>query len=194
MNHKRLLVMSLVVLSPLFLACPKKKPVTPAEDMTTRTTTVTPPAAEEVTQPSTPSTEGDATAEALSKDLQSVNAYVTQQGLIGDVFFELDKSELSADARERLAKNAQFLNAHPEFTVTLEGHCDERGTNEYNLALGDRRASTAKDYLQSLGVANSRLRTISYGEERPFCTQSDESCWSQNRRAHFVISGRTNVG
>src|SRR5687767_2364691 len=154
MSHKRLLALSLVAVSPLFLACPKKKPVTPADDMSTRTTTVTPPATEEVTAPAAPSTESDPMAEALSKDLQSVNAYLTQQGLIGDVFFELDKSDLSADSRERLAKNAQFLNAHPEFTVTLEGHCDERGTNEYNLALGDRRASAAKDYLPSLGVAN----------------------------------------
>ncbi len=90
--------------------------------------------------------------------------------MIGDVFFDFDQSELRADARDRLAKNAEFLAAHPQFTVTIEGHCDERGTNEYNLALGDRRAAAARDYLQSLGVAADRLRTISYGEERPFCT------------------------
>src|SRR4029453_18166388 len=91
-------------------------------------------------------------------------------------------------------KNAQWLAAHPEFTVTLEGHCDERGTNEYNLSLGDRRAAAARDYLGSLGVAANRLRTISYGEEGPFCPPSDESCWGQNPRAHFLITGRPKVG
>jgi peptidoglycan-associated lipoprotein len=194
MSHKRSLAFGLVALSPIFLACPPKKPVTPADDISTRTQVVTPPAAEEIKQPATPSSAGDRTQDPLSQDLQSVNAYAAQQGLIGDVFFELDKSDLSAASRERLAKNAQFLNAHPEFAVTVEGHCDERGTNEYNLALGDRRANAAKEYLQSLGVAATRLRTISYGEERPFCAQGNESCWSQNRRSHFVISGRTNVG
>ena len=116
------------------------------------------------------------------------------QGLVGDVFFDYDRAELKPEARERLAKNAQWLNANPQFLVTLEGHCDERGTNEYNLALGDRRAGAARDYLQSLGVNTGRLKTISYGEERPFCTEHDESCYSQNRRAHFMITGRANAG
>ena len=84
--------------------------------------------------------------------------------------------------------------AQRQFMVTIEGHADERGTNEYNLALGERRANAVSDYLGSLGVAGDRLRTISYGEERPVCTESDESCWSQNRRAHMVITGRANVG
>jgi peptidoglycan-associated lipoprotein len=82
------------------------------------------------------------------------------------------------------------MRDHGDILFTIEGHCDERGTNEYNIALGQRRASAAKDYIVSLGVEDSRLRTISYGEERPFCTESNEGCWQQNRRAHFVATGR----
>ena len=78
--------------------------------------------------------------------------------------------------------------------MTIEGHCDERGTNEYNLALGARRAGSARDYVTSLGVAGARIRSISYGEERPQCTSTTESCWAMNRRAHFIVTGRTNAG
>ena len=78
--------------------------------------------------------------------------------------------------------------------MTIEGHADSRGTNEYNLALGERRANAVRDYLSSLGVAGTRVRTISYGEERPVCTEEAESCWSQNRRVHMIITGRANVG
>ena len=82
------------------------------------------------------------------------------------------------------------MRDNPALLFTIEGHCDERGTNEYNIALGQRRAAAAKDYIVSLGVEDARLRTISYGEERPFCTESDEACWQSNRRAHFVATGR----
>jgi peptidoglycan-associated lipoprotein len=124
------------------------------------------------------------------EELEKVNTHARESGLLGDVFFEFDKYDLAPEARERLAQNARFMREHPEFTFTVEGHCDERGTNEYNLALGDRRANAAKGYLDSLGVAANRFRAISYGEERGFCTTSDESCWQKNRRAHFVVSGR----
>ena len=115
-----------------------------------------------------------------------------ESGLVGDVFFDFDSSDLRPDARERLAKNAEFMNSSEgqSLTFVVEGHCDERGTNEYNLALGESRASTAVDYLSSLGVKSSRFRVISYGEERPFCTESTEACWQKNRRARFVLSGR----
>jgi peptidoglycan-associated lipoprotein len=83
------------------------------------------------------------------------------------------------------------MSEYPTLEFGLEGHCDERGTNEYNLALGERRANAAKDYLVSLGVDSSRVRTISYGEEKPFCMTHDESCWQLNRRGHFVLTGRT---
>lgn len=126
----------------------------------------------------------------LEGDLASVNEYLRSQGLLGDVYYAYDSSDLSPEARQRLAANARFFNEHPVFEALIEGHCDERGTPEYNLALGERRASSARSYLASLGVDGARLRTITYGEERPVCTESEEACWSQNRRAHFLVTGR----
>ncbi|MGE5232715.1 MAG: peptidoglycan-associated lipoprotein Pal [Acidobacteriota bacterium] len=192
MQRKTLVPFLILVIATALAGCQKKAPQTHPDEMTTKTTSVAPPA-QEVTASTTPPV-ADKTPDPLSQDLQSVNSYVQAQGLVGDVFFDFDKYELKADARDRLAKNAQWLNAHPEFTITIEGHCDERGTSEYNLALGDRRANAAKEYLVSLGVTTARLRTISYGKERPFCTEHSESCWSQNRRAHFLLTGRANAG
>jgi peptidoglycan-associated lipoprotein len=194
MSRKSIAGVGVLALSMLILGCPKKAPTTPAEDLTTRTTTVPPPSAQEITRPDAAASTTDPVESPLDKDLQSVNQYVAGQGLIGDVFFDFDRYELRADARERLAKNAEWLRQNRQFVLTIEGHCDERDTNEYNLALGERRANATRDYLQSLGVPAERLRTISYGEERPFCSESHEGCWQQNRRAHFVITGRTSVG
>ena len=106
---------------------------------------------------------------------------------VKDAFFDYDKSVLSAADRAALTQDAEFLRAHPEVRFTIEGHCDERGSEEYNLGLGDRRATAAKSYLADLGITDSRIETTSYGKERPFCTQETESCWSQNRRAHFTL-------
>ncbi len=125
------------------------------------------------------------------QELDSINRYAQEQGLLGDVYFDYDKYDLKPEARERLARNAEFMAEHGDFIFTVEGHCDERGTNEYNLALGDRRAATARNYLGSLGVDDTRLSTISYGEERPQCTDSEEACWRLNRRATFLITGRS---
>ena len=105
-----------------------------------------------------------------------------------DIFFDFDKSTLTPAAQDNLMKKAAWLRANANATVTIEGHCDERGTNEYNLALGDRRADSAKAFLVDLGIAASRLTTISYGEERPLCPQKTEECWAKNRRAHFVVN------
>ena len=106
----------------------------------------------------------------------------------GCLFFDLDKSDLRADAREALTKDAEFLRSYPQVRVSLEGHCDERGSTEYNLGLGQRRAEAAKNFLISLGITADRVETISWGKERPFCTEHDETCWQQNRRAHFVMA------
>jgi peptidoglycan-associated lipoprotein len=105
-----------------------------------------------------------------------------------DIFFEFDKSTLTPAAQDNLMRKAAWLREHSDATVTIEGHCDERGTNEYNLALGDRRADSAKAFLVDLGIASSRMTTISYGEERPLCMQQTEECWAKNRRDHFVIN------
>ena len=107
---------------------------------------------------------------------------------VRDAFFDLDKSDLRADAREALTKDAEFLRSYPQVRVSLEGHCDERGSTEYNLGLGQRRAEAAKNFLISLGIPSDRVETISWGKDRPFCGEHNEECWQQNRRAHFVMA------
>ncbi len=107
---------------------------------------------------------------------------------VKDAFFDLDKSDLTEDARAALTKDAEFLRSYQQVRVSIEGHCDERGSTEYNLALGQRRAEAAKNFLISLGISGDRMETTSWGKERPFCTEHDESCWHQNRRAHFVLA------
>lgn len=110
------------------------------------------------------------------------------QVAVKDAFFDYNKAEIRPDARESLLRDAEFLQLHNEIRFTIEGHCDERGGEEYNLGLGDRRATSAKKYMVSLGIAEDRIQTTSYGKERPFCTEHDEACWRQNRRAHFVMT------
>ncbi|HQR47258.1 MAG TPA: peptidoglycan-associated lipoprotein Pal [Thermoanaerobaculia bacterium] len=111
-------------------------------------------------------------------------------GYLKPAFFDYDKADIRPDAREALGADAEFLRKWPTLKVTIEGHCDERGTREYNMALGQRRAGSARDFLVSLGVDASRLQIISYGKERPFCTDRTEDCWQKNRRAHFVVTAK----
>jgi peptidoglycan-associated lipoprotein len=105
---------------------------------------------------------------------------------IKDIYFDYDKSDVRGDQRASIQGDITFLNEHTNMNFTIEGHCDERGSTEYNLALGDQRASAVKNELTTGGVAASRIKTISYGKEKPFCTESNEACWQQNRRGHFV--------
>ena len=106
---------------------------------------------------------------------------------VKDAYFEYDKADIRPDAKDALSQTATFLRSYPAVKVVVEGHCDERGSTEYNLALGDRRAAAAKQFLVSLGISADRLETVSYGKERPFCSASTEECYQQNRRAHFVM-------
>jgi peptidoglycan-associated lipoprotein len=105
---------------------------------------------------------------------------------VRDAYFDFNKADIRADARTALAQTAQYLRSYPNERVTVEGHCDERGSTEYNLALGDRRASAVKQYLVSLGISADRINTVSFGKEKPFCMQSTEDCYQQNRRGHFI--------
>src|SRR5580693_7079282 len=105
---------------------------------------------------------------------------------VKDAFFDFNKADIRADARDALGKTAEFLRNHPEVKVTVEGRCDERGSTEYNLVLGDRRATAVKNYLVSLGISADRINTTSLGKERPLCTESTEECWQKNRVGHFV--------
>jgi peptidoglycan-associated lipoprotein len=104
------------------------------------------------------------------------------------IYFAFDKSILTAASQANLTQKAEWLRENADATLTIEGHCDERGTNEYNLALGDRRAESAKAFLVDLGIATSRITTISYGEERPVCTEKNEECWAKNRRDEFIVN------
>jgi peptidoglycan-associated lipoprotein len=103
-----------------------------------------------------------------------------------DVFFAYDSYDIEPQYQKVLQADARFLQSHPSIKFTIEGHCDERGSTEYNLALGDNRANATKQALIQLGISGDRIRTISYGKEKPFCTESNEACWQQNRRGHFV--------
>ncbi|MBL8642786.1 MAG: peptidoglycan-associated lipoprotein Pal [Rhodospirillaceae bacterium] len=155
---------SAVIVAVALAACAGKKTETAA------TTTATPP-------PAAPAKTGPAP--------DSVEYFNTVVG--NTVGFDFDKFELRADAQAVLRGQAAWLNQNPSRTVTIEGHCDERGTREYNLGLGERRANAAKQYLTSLGVAASRVKTISYGKERPTCVASEEACYAKNRRGVSVV-------
>lgn len=128
----------------------------------------------------------------VSRDGTGKYALGSQEELfdaVGDrVFFDLDSAVLNASAQKTLERQSEWLNRYPELTVTIEGHCDERGTREYNLALGERRAAAAKQFLVSLGIKASRVNTISYGKERPAVLGSNESAWGENRRAVTVVN------
>jgi peptidoglycan-associated lipoprotein len=106
---------------------------------------------------------------------------------VKDAFFDYDKADIRSDARDALSSTAKFLSSYPQLRVVVEGYCDERGSTEYNLALGDRRAVAAKQFVVSLGISADRIETVSYGKEKPFCTASTEDCYAQNRRGHFVM-------
>lgn len=172
-----------VAVLPLTEGCKKKPPTTteearpPIEAPTTPETAVPPP-------PGRPDT--DAAPDVMTEEIAEMN----RKGYLQDAYFDYDAADLRDDARSALSANAEWLKRYPSIQVLISGHCDERGTSAYNLALGDSRANAARAYLESLGVSGGRLRTVSYGKERPFCGESSEDCWQQNRRAHFVITSK----
>ncbi len=133
------------------------------------------------------STRESATDRSSLSQLQEGKSTGEGSGPLKDIYFDFDSHSLSADARETLRANANWLKSNPAARAEIEGHSDERGTNEYNLALGAKRAQTAKDFLATLGVTAERLSTISYGEEIPTCKEASENCWQRNRRARFVV-------
>ena len=108
-------------------------------------------------------------------------------GALQNIYFDFDKYSLKPDAIQKLDNTGAWLSGKPGVKIRIEGHCDERGTNEYNLALGDRRANSAKDFLIALGVASNRIDIVGYGEEKPQCVEQTEECWAKNRRVHFVV-------
>ena len=173
MNKSTISLLVALVCLLMLNAC-AKKPVAPVAEVT--------PAAPVVQTEAAGS--GDAPAGLQSEAVQEAAAPGSVLKL-EKVFFDFDAYTLTAQAREILAGNAEWLRQNPDAKLAIEGHCDERGSDEYNLALGQRRADVAKNYLVSLGIAAERLTSISYGEERPAVAGSNESAWSQNRRAEF---------
>ena len=172
-------------------ACKKKSPPIarptpplPPDDMTANR----PPA------PPEPVTEAPPVAvppepSVSSADMGSLDE-INKTGILAPVFFEFDKAEMSSEGQAVLAKNAETMKQYPTWIVSVEGHCDERGTAEYNLALGERRALSVRQYLVSLGIAAERLRTVSYGKEFPFDPGHSETAWAHNRRANFVVTAK----
>jgi len=182
---KRLLRTSavLVVASAALVAACSKKPAPQTTPEPTPAPVATAPTPVDVGTPPRPQPT-PAVASVISEPLTKLSGY------LNPVFFDLDRAEIRPDAKDVLGANAEFLRKYPTLKVTIEGHCDERGTREYNMALGQRRASAAKEYLSSLGIDASRLTIVSYGKERPFCAQRSEDCWQKNRRAHFVVTAK----
>jgi len=191
MNDRRFVLVMVLLAATTLAACHKKTPPVarpaPPPTSTTSTTPAAPPSPPEpVREPPIVPPEplrDDAISSASLDDLN-------KNSPLKPVFFELDSSDLSAVAQKSLDENAALLKRYASWAVTVEGHCDERGTAEYNLALGERRAIAARAYLVSLGIPAERLRTVSYGKEFPFDPGHDEGAWGKNRRAHFVITAK----
>ena len=180
----------LIALTLVAGACHKKqppiaRPMPPPPPGSTET--AKPPAPPEpVTEPTPVPPEPVAEDTIGSASLDTLN----RNSPLKPVFFALDVSEIDAAGQQALQENADVLKKYPSWQVTIEGHCDERGTAEYNLALGERRAAAARAYLLSLGIAPDRIKTVSYGKEFPFDPGHDESAWAKNRRAHFVVTAK----
>src|SRR5687768_9911239 len=183
-----------LVLLTLVPACrTKKTPVEPKIVPTTETGAPEikmPPVPADTTVPDEPDfVEATPTVEMFPSDIEELNRYVQRQGYLRDAFYNYDEASLDDAAQAALTASATWLKGKEGagYSLLVEGHCDERGTEQYNLALGDKRANSAKDYLVTLGVDAGRIRTVSYGEERPFEEGLDESSFAQNRRAHLVL-------
>jgi peptidoglycan-associated lipoprotein len=172
-------------------ACGKKPPETAPERPTPP-----PVAAPEPTKPAPPPAPAPAPPPAPRTPTEDeifakwTLVELNKQGLLADVFFALDSVELSQESRGTIQKNTEFLKRRTSTKIMVEGHADSRGTNEYNLALAERRAGAVRDYLVNLGIPADRITIVSKGEEAPFCTEESESCWQQNRRGHFLFTAK----
>jgi peptidoglycan-associated lipoprotein len=182
-----LLAVPVIALSLFLVGCPKR-PATTAASAPAPTGSPTPSAAAPSTTPSPSMTPSPAAPSTAATTPPAPSEFRATDNL-KDVFFDFDKYDIRPTDAKTLDTNAAWLKSNDNL-VLVEGHCDERGTNEYNLALGERRAKAAMNYLVAQGVQASRITIISYGKERPTCTEHSESCWAQNRRAHFLVKAR----
>jgi peptidoglycan-associated lipoprotein len=191
MQRRAVLVVAMIALFAVS-ACAKKKPpvarpaMPPPSGGTTTPGTRPPAPPEPVSEPTVVPAEPAIEDRLATRDIDEINRNSPFQPL----FYGLDQSEVDADGQQVLSANAEILKKYPTWVITIEGHADERGSAEYNLALGERRALSARNYLVSLGIPADRLRTVSYGKEFPFDPGHDEAAWSKNRRAHFVVTSK----
>ncbi len=173
-----LFVISAVFLALIFSEGCAKKVATTTQAVEVKEKPVAPPPQEDFTKEQPPAV----VEQPILKESSS--------GTLADIYFDFDRSEIRPDAKQVLQENARWFKTNSRGRLKVEGNCDERGTTEYNLALGQRRAEAAKRFLVALGVEASRISTISYGEERPVCTDHQEDCWSKNRRDHFAVESK----
>ena len=174
--------LALAAVAALALSCKKTPPPPPPAP---------PPVAPATPPPAPPAQEQVSQVDEYERIRQMSADEIDRLGLLTDIHFEYDKFDLREGDRQLLSRNAEALKRFDFIKITIEGHCDERGSVEYNLALGERRAKAAFDYLASLGVAAARMKTVSYGKEVPLCQESNEDCWARNRRDHFAVTGKT---
>ena len=194
----QLILVSLVIGTALFAGCAKRPATTQASAPAPTGTAATTGATGGATQPAAPASPTPPAAvtpptTASPTPAQAARPQVKEFVAVADlkpIYFDFDKYDIRPGDAKVLDANAQWLKSNAEQLVLIEGHCDERGTNEYNLALGERRAKSTMNYLVSQGVQASRITIISYGEERPVCTEKTEECWSKNRRAQFLVKPR----
>ena len=189
MRQNRLLVLAVLVTLTIS-ACAKKQPAVarpmPPPPASTGGPTGPPPPPQPVSEPIPVPPEPVSEDSIAGRSLDDLN----RDSPLKPLFFALDSADVSADGQRVLQDNAAIMKKYPAWQITIEGHCDERGTAEYNLALGERRALAAKNYLVSLGIPADKVKTVSYGKEFPFEPGHDDNAWSKNRRAHFVITAK----
>lgn len=185
---KRIIVLMLLSMGLFVIGCAERKVVQPVKpELQQQQPAVTPKETAERKGLIKP--EERITEEQLAKieTKEERPKYKEEGGLFEDIYFDYDKYDVRSDAKAVLQNVASWLLKNTSAKLLIEGHCDERGTSEYNLALGDRRARAVRDYLVALGIASDRVETISYGEEKPVCTEMTDECWAKNRRAHFIV-------
>ncbi len=186
--NQKLAVLALVLAG---AACHKDKPVVPPFAPKATPTPVVVP--NNPTPAPTPKGDGSMVPETneYERIRQMPIDEIDKSGVLVDIYFDFDQADLRESDKVTLARNGETLKKYDFLIVTIEGHADERGTIEYNLALSDRRARIAYDYLTSIGIPASRIKAVAYGKEIPVCSESNEDCWQRNRRAHFAVTGKT---
>ena len=201
MRHGRgssLLVMPLLIAALFLVGCPKRPATTAASAPAPAAPAAMAPAAPSASGPSTPSAAAPTAPSTAAPAAPATAAPATppapsefaENAALKDVYFDFDKYDIRPGDAKILDDNSAWLKSNANMLVLIEGHCDERGTNEYNLALGERRAKATMNYLVTQGIQANRITIISYGEERPVCTEKSESCWHRNRHAHFLVKAR----